>query len=81
VAAAPPPPEVQLAGPEPKRFSVGKGQLKDVLTASWASLFRFGSGVFNMGYSGKADAALAVYSMLVSAMTRSACQSQQCWLR
>jgi hypothetical protein len=56
MAAKPPPPEVQLAGPEPKRFSVGKGQLKDVLTASWASLFRVGSGVFNMGYSGEGAA-------------------------
>ncbi|KAH7685580.1 Thioredoxin-like protein [Dioscorea alata] len=37
--------------PEPKPFTVGEGQILDIITASLALPLRFGSGTFVLGYS------------------------------
>ncbi|MCH1922714.1 hypothetical protein L9G15_25205, partial [Shewanella sp. A3A] len=45
---APPP---DFKPPEPKTFEVKPGQSDDIVTASLASPFRLGTGVFALGYS------------------------------
>ncbi|EFN57564.1 hypothetical protein CHLNCDRAFT_59634 [Chlorella variabilis] len=43
--------ELQLVGPEPQRFVVAKGQLKEIASAAFPALMRLGSGAFTSGYS------------------------------
>ena len=43
--------ELKLVGPEPKRFEVAQGQLKNIATAAFPFLMRLGSGGFASGYS------------------------------
>ena len=43
--------ELKLVGPEPKRFEVAEGQLKNIATAAFPFLMRLGSGGFASGYS------------------------------
>lgn len=43
--------QLRLVGPEPQRFVVAKGQLKDVASAAFPMLMRLGSGAFVAGYS------------------------------
>ena len=45
--------ELQLVGPEPQRFVVAKGQLKEIASAAFPALMRLGSGAFTSGYSGE----------------------------
>ncbi|GFR42224.1 hypothetical protein Agub_g3117 [Astrephomene gubernaculifera] len=42
--------ELRNAGPEPKRFAVAEGQMKEVATASLSALLRLGCGGLSLGY-------------------------------
>ena len=42
--------ELPLAGPEPRRFTVAEGQLKNIASAAFPALMRLGSGAFVSGY-------------------------------
>jgi hypothetical protein len=42
--------ELRLVGPEPRRFAVAQGQLKDIASAAFPFLMRLGSGAFTSGY-------------------------------